>query len=888
MNTFDTSEPENLSATDFSPATAEQPVSEVPETPAQEAATNWKGLFRDDLWVRSLWYFAGAVLSFFITGIVMDMKEQTSSASSPGEHPAFLGSFICFVMVWISTFDQMMNKRLRWIFFAKKKDYPTYFLLLATWLVSCFSLNRIFPIFQESCTWLSVFLVVSIANLGISGLWQASSPVLRRWSTALLGATAVTMFYYTCYLLPVTFFSTLVVWFFGIPFHAYIPFVIFIALCAELTNRWQEHNMRFAIAGGIAAPLILLAAYCNDWWQSDATIRNAFRDNENGVTAGLPDWVVASQRLQRSTRGEQWLKSAVTHLNREDWAWGTGILGNGRQQKVHDPFVLIASLIFPMPHINTEDRLKILRSFYDKRHDTQQRLWRGDLLRTASVQTRIALTPAQRLAYIEKELTIENTEKWPQSQQEAVYSFHLPEGGVVSSLSLWINGVEEKSRLSARSLADSAYRTVVGQERRDPSIVHWQEGNLITLRVFPCTPQEARRFKLGVTAPMTLSNEELVLENVVFEGPDASKAREAIVVTLPDAQNLWHNAPDFLTKKEQGSWQGQRTYKPDFTLRLPVPPVSKTTFRFMGNSYVAQPAAPRMENFHPRTLYLDLHKGWSEKEIKEMLDLAATLHLPVRVWYEGEWFDPHALSGYAATLVLRKNHFSMMPFHLIPDYNAALVVTKSAGATPTLDDLRESRFATEAQKFFSHQSAPLRCWHVGDDLTHYLRSLRELRLLRVETGDWATLRTLLSRQQFYAPAESADTVCIASSRMCIVRATDTTATRAQGNDHLMRLFVYHDVMRRIGAQYWSRRYEPGSLVQRAEEGFVVTPVSSLVVLESQKDYDRFGISANQNTLGNAAIGQKGAVPEPHEWALLLLLVAGLWWYRKRGQLAVSD
>jgi CHASE2 domain-containing sensor protein len=47
-------------------------------------------------------------------------------------------------------------------------------------------------------------------------------------------------------------------------------------------------------------------------------------------------------------------------------------------------------------------------------------------------------------------------------------------------------------------------------------------------------------------------------------------------------------------------------------------------------------------------------------------------------------------------------------------------------------------------------------------------------------------------------------------------------------------------------------------------------VSSLVVLESQKDYDRFGISANTNTLGNAAFKQRGAVPEPQEWLLLIL------------------
>ncbi len=33
-------------------------------------------------------------------------------------------------------------------------------------------------------------------------------------------------------------------------------------------------------------------------------------------------------------------------------------------------------------------------------------------------------------------------------QQEAVHFFYLPEGAVATSLSLWIDGVEEKSRLT--------------------------------------------------------------------------------------------------------------------------------------------------------------------------------------------------------------------------------------------------------------------------------------------------------------------------------------------------------------------------------------------------------------------------------------------------------
>ncbi|MGN6417279.1 MAG: hypothetical protein ACTHMC_07300, partial [Pseudobacter sp.] len=63
-----------------------------------------------------------------------------------------------------------------------------------------------------------------------------------------------------------------------------------------------------------------------------------------------------------------------------------------------------------------------------------------------------------------------------------------------------------------------------------------------------------------------------------------------------------------------------------------------------------------------------------------------------------------------------------------------------------------------------------------------------------------------------------------------------------------------------------------SLVAQAAEAHVVTPVSSLVVLESKADYDRFDIKASENSLHNAAIASKGAVPEPHEWALIILAI----------------
>jgi hypothetical protein len=50
------------------------------------------------------------------------------------------------------------------------------------------------------------------------------------------------------------------------------------------------------------------------------------------------------------------------------------------------------------------------------------------------------------------------------------------------------------------------------------------------------------------------------------------------------------------------------------------------------------------------------------------------------------------------------------------------------------------------------------------------------------------------------------------------------------------------------------------------------------VLETDEDYENNGIEKNGNTLGNASINNDGAVPEPHEWAMIILLALSLFYY----------
>ena len=70
-------------------------------------------------------------------------------------------------------------------------------------------------------------------------------------------------------------------------------------------------------------------------------------------------------------------------------------------------------------------------------------------------------------------------------------------------------------------------------------------------------------------------------------------------------------------------------------------------------------------------------------------------------------------------------------------------------------------------------------------------------------------------------------------------------------------------------------------VNLAKDANIVTPISSLIVLETDEDYKNNGIEKNVDTLGNASINNDGAVPEPHEWLLIILGSTILFFYYRK-------
>src|SRR6185503_13965842 len=110
-------------------------------------------------------------------------------------------------------------------------------------------------------------------------------------------------------------------------------------------------------------------------------------------------------------------------------------------------------------------------------------------------------------------------------------------------------------------------------------------------------------------------------------------------------------------------------------------------------------------------------------------------------------------------------------------------------------------------------------------------------------------------------------VVIDNAEMAIVQSDGAVPSAAP--DHLMRLFAYNHIMQQMGMRQLTDEEVTDDMITEAEKTYVVSPVSSLIVLETQADYDRFDIKSSQNSLQNASLRSKGSVPEPHEWALII-------------------
>jgi hypothetical protein len=104
---------------------------------------------------------------------------------------------------------------------------------------------------------------------------------------------------------------------------------------------------------------------------------------------------------------------------------------------------------------------------------------------------------------------------------------------------------------------------------------------------------------------------------------------------------------------------------------------------------------------------------------------------------------------------------------------------------------------------------------------------------------------------------------------------DPAADSAKGSDHIARLWANQQVLAALRANPAGNRAAAVALAARYR---LVTPVSGAVVLETQQQYDA-------NRLTPVSQATVPTVPEPHEWALILIACVALGWFAWRNRQA---
>ncbi|MEM1320318.1 MAG: XrtN system VIT domain-containing protein [Bacteroidota bacterium] len=780
----------------------------------------------------------------------------------------------CFVLSYNKT-------RLGGLFRFKSINHNIVLLLLAN--ISAFSLNRSLPIFDQSVPWVVGLLVA----LNIALLWHSfgGSCVPRPFSLLMVIILSIGWLfsvYQVIYIYQAHLVGILYGWFFGIALHIFVP-LLFTILIGRLLWYYQKRAVayRYAILAGFLIPLGMLIFFCQKWAHIDRLIEKAYVQQANNPFErdDLPYWVKLGQELPKDWITLRILKSGIVY--RDDFQLGVDrrLRTSFNRQIQHDPLVLIATNIKGKFWLNDQDQLRLLNTIFNTRHETERRLWSGGNLETGKVTTSVQLFPEYQMAYTEKELTIQNHHTYTDRKQEAIYRFYLPEGAAVTSASLWIDGIEQSSFLTTKEKAEEAYNTIVGREKRDPLLIHWQEGNQLSLRVFPCTRRTPRRFKIGITSPLKVRNGRQYYENIDFKGPFWKGAKEQIYIGgKEDLDQMTCTLP-----LEEGyncySYQGR--YRSSWQLSLPAKTISTRPFTFNDQQYTLSAPQASAAHFSAQQVYLDIHQGWSRRRFNQVWEAVKGKEVYV---YTGAMIRLTEGNRQSLFRRLRKQNFSLFPIHKIKNPAQALLITAYSQLTPTLKDLEDSPFSNELLQYIAEAPPALRCYNLDKDWSPFLATLKQFRLLHSDGGTVKKLAILLRLRRFRAQEEDQHTVVLPGSGLKI-RQTEAVGPGGTAPDHLLRLFAYNRLLKEAAPYYFSGAADGGPLIQLAALGHVLSPVSSLVVLEKAEDYGRFDIQKNQNGLGNASIKSAGSVPEPHEWLLILLSLGTAIWLLRRELLA---
>jgi hypothetical protein len=488
-------------------------------------------------------------------------------------------------------------------------------------------------------------------------------------------------------------------------------------------------------------------------------------------------------------------------------------------------------------------------------------------------------------------------------QREARAQIALPPGGVVSRLTLWVNGEEREAAFAGCSQVRQAYQQVVNVQRRDPVLVTSCGPDRVLMQCFP-VPADGGTIKvrLGVTSPLHLETAESAVAlwphfiERNFNVPDHLEHS----VWVEARQPVQSASSAFKTDQSKPGVQALRAQlrdtalsEPSSTIRLrrdtAVNAAWVTDPRSADGQFVRQVVRPRSETSPDRIVFVvDGSVGMTEffPQISETLrGLTNGVEFGVLLAGDGvEEFSPVRKGDptHCQQIAWRLARSSGVGGQdnvpaLLRGWDLAAekpggVVVWIHGPQPQLLENSE----TMQQRFDWRPGAgpviyELQTTPGPDRVIEKLNGKAALK----SVARFSSVREDLSR---LIAGWRGDVKQLELARERSASGVLPVANRGkESSKHLARLWAYDEVLRLIAGKKHEAAVQLAGLYQ------LVTPVSGAVVLETKQQFDQAGLQAVDPQ-------SVPTVPEPGTIALLVLgLVMGglLRWRRKKARAAAN-
>jgi len=489
-----------------------------------------------------------------------------------------------------------------------------------------------------------------------------------------------------------------------------------------------------------------------------------------------------------------------------------------------------------------------------------------------------AADPEAATVYCEWTMEFKNVSNQP---REARAQVALPPGGVVSRVTLWINGEEREAAFGGRSQVREAYEEVAVVQRRDPILVTTCGPDRVLVQCFPVLVGGVMKARLGISAPLLLESPE----QGRFVWPQFLERNFSVAGDLK--HELWIESSAALSNG-LGANAATQAASGKFSLRGTVTELDLVDA--VPNVIVRRPAIT--EAWTParvpgQVIRQTIRSRTAQSPSKLILVLDGSAQMR------------DALPEIAAGLAAAPRH---IPAELIvaSDRRTESIMLSNASSDELLRRLRRFRFeggqdnvpaletaldaAAETSGavvlWIHNPQATLLSAETGlrQRLEHNVAGTRLIEL-QTRTGPdrlvekldglsavehaprLGTLREDLARL-FARWTSAAQQFELVRER---VNAEPAPAGPQAGRD-LERLWARDEALRLAAAR------NPASAVALATEQQLVTPLTGAVVLETAEQYAQHGLTpADPATVP--------AVPEPNAMALAAL-AAGLWWWRR--------